>query len=214
MTDPRISASGPSPDRTREPGDAPAPPAGPALRVEYTLTPDDAAAFLRCHAKAPPKGKPRIPSWFWLIVLGLFVTVWLVVKLMVPIPFTMNPVEWALVGIVGLYLFLQFFGTRILVALSLRKVRRNRRLFDPKSLQVAADGLSMYDPSGTATTRWHAVRWIVKHPEYVFFYLTDTQAVIVPRRAFADGRAFDEFVDAARRYYQEARRFVRPEGQA
>jgi hypothetical protein len=214
MTDPRISTSGPLPDGNRAP-DAPAPPPDqPALRAEYTLTLTDAAAFLRCHAKSPPRRKAHIPGWVGLIVLGLFVSVWLVVKWMVPLPFSMNPAEWALVVIVLLYLFLQLFGNRILVALAMRKARRNRRLFEPKVLQVAADGLSMSDPSGTGTTRWHAVRWIVQHPEYVFFYLTDTQAVIVPKRAFADERGFDEFVDTARSYHAEARRFVRPEGPA
>ena len=196
----------------------PEPPAEPrpagALKVEYRLTLEDAAAFLHHHAKSPPRGRGGIPHWFWLLVLCLFLFVWLVVKLVVPLPFTMSLGDWVLVALVPLYLLFHFGGKWMAVWLMLRKARRNPRLFDLRALEITPEGLTMSDSSGSSTIRWHALPWVVDNNAYAFFYLTDKKGVVLPRRAFADGRQFEEFVDTARRYHAEARRFVRTEGQA
>jgi hypothetical protein len=64
------------------------------------------------------------------------------------------------------------------------------------------------------THPWHGIVRIVEHEARAFFYASEDGAYILPRRAFADVREFDEFVvAAARRYHDEARQPVRPEGQ-
>ena len=37
--------------------------------------------------------------------------------------------------------------------------------------------------------------------EHIFIFVTTTSAHLIPLRAFADGRAFDAFADAAKRYH-------------
>jgi hypothetical protein len=196
----------------------PEPPAGPrpqtALKVEYRLTLEDAAAFLHHHAKSPPRGRGGIPHWFWLIVLCLFIFVWLVVKLVVPLPFSMSVADWVLVSLVPLYLLFHFGGKWMAVRLMLRKARRNPRLFDLRTLEITPEGLTMSDSSGSNHIRWHVLPWVVATADYAYFYLTDTKGVVLPRRAFTDDRQFEEFVATARRYHAEARRFVRTEDPA
>jgi hypothetical protein len=196
----------------------PEPAAGPrpqtALKVEYRLTSEDAAAFLRHHDRSPPRPKGGIPHWFWLVVLGLFLTVWLAVKLTLQRPLTVSGPDWLIIVATPCFLVFHFGGRRMANWLSLRKARRNPRLFAPRTLEITPEGLTMSDASGHNHIRWHALPWVVASDAYLFFYLTDTQGVVLPRRAFADTRQFDEFVDAARRYHAEAQRFVRTEGPA
>jgi hypothetical protein len=204
-----ITGSAPRP-RQPEPSAEPRPQA--ARKVEYRLTLEDAAAFLHHHAKSPPRGRGGIPHWFWLIVLCLFLFVWLVVKLVVPLPFSMSVGDWVLVALAPLYLLFHFGGKWMAVQLMLRKARRNPRLFDLRALEIMPEGLTMSDSSGSNSIHWHALPWIVVSDAYAFFYLTDTKGVVLPRRAFASEEQFEEFVATARRYHAEARRFVRTEG--
>jgi hypothetical protein len=85
---------------------------------------------------------------------------------------------------------------------------RERRI-----LEVSAEGLNVIGSWGTRLRRWHTVSRVVEHGDHAFFYLSRTEAVILPRRAFADDRELEELVDTARRYHEEARRFVRPENE-
>ena len=41
--------------------------------------------------------------------------------------------------------------------------------------------------------------------EHAFLYTSPLRAIIVPRRVFADGWRFTEFVDLARRYHEQCR---------
>jgi hypothetical protein len=206
-----ITGSAPRPSQP-EPAAEPRPQA--TRKVEYRLTLKDAAAFLHHHAKSPPRGPRGIPHWFWLIVLGLFLTVWLAVKLALQRPLRMSVPDWILVAAVPWFLVFHFGGRQMAVWLMLRKARRNPRLFGLRSLEITPEGLTMSDSSGSNHTRWYVLPWVVATADYAFFYLTDTKGVVLPRRAFADARQFAEFVDTARRYHAEARRFVRAEGQA
>jgi YcxB-like protein len=218
MTDPRISAEPLAPAAAGSPAEAP--PGEDTRQVEYALTEDDAATFYRYDAKLSPRAlrKAGIPPWVWAIFLGVVVTVAVLIRLMVPHIPEPSFFDWVVIALAVYFivknLMLTLFGTRLTVRNSLKAARRNPRIFEPKTMTVAPEGLKLSSASGDSCTRWHALVWIIEHGEHVFFYLTETQALTVPKRAFADGRQFEDFVNTARRYHAAARRFVRAEGRA
>jgi hypothetical protein len=223
MTDPRIRAANPSPVASGPPPPAaPPPPSEGARQVEYKLTLEDAAAFYRYDTKLSPRvqRKARIPPWVGLIFVGLTVSVGAVVHVMLsgPFPsgiwFPFGIFEGVILVLLVWYLFIYFFGDRLSLRLFLRGMRRNPRVFEKKTMKVSPEGLHLSSSSGESITRWHAVAWVIEHGAHAFFYLTEKQALIVPRRAFADERQFEDFVDTARGYHEAARRLVRPEGLA
>ncbi len=215
MTDPRITASDPSPGRSGEPA-APAPPtAEPGLRVDYALALEDVAAFLQYEAKDSPRsrGQPKPRGWLFLVLLGLMTLIWALTKIAGNEPLVYSVADIMPVLFVVCLVFYFFWGT-MLLRLQLRSFRQNPRFFERRSLEITPALIAARTESHAGSTAWHAVEWIVEHREHVFFYISKTEAYILPKRAFADERQYQEFLDTARHYHAEARRFVRPEDQA
>jgi hypothetical protein len=216
MSDPRISAPGPPPQRGEPPDDATPPPGQAAMQAEYTLTLDDARAFFHYDLKLSPRARRRagIPAWVWLIVLGMLLSVWLLLRLMRPLTYSVDVFDGMILVSLVWFLFSYLSGPRLTVRRSLKATRQKPRFFEKKTMTISPEGLGLSGPSGASITRWHAVVWIVEYGAHAFFYMTEREALILPKRAFADARQFAEFVDTARHYHAEARRFVRPEGPA
>jgi hypothetical protein len=185
-------------------------------QVEYTLTVEDIASFMRYHAKHPPRvgGRARLLEWPFHLLMGLALAVLLLRQLQRPGPFLLSLVDGALAGFIVGYFVLYFFGKPLRRYLRLRALRRNPRYPQRRTLAISAEALTASNPWSATTVYWHALPRIEADAEHAFFYLAPSKAIILPRRAFADARQFDEFVDAARRYHAEARRFVRTEGPA
>jgi hypothetical protein len=216
MTDPRISATGPSPQRGGPPDDVAAPPSPGAMQAEYTLTLDDARDFFRYDLKLSPRARRRagIPPWFWLVMVGLMLTVVVLTRLMVRRLRSFDLFDGVMLVGMAWFLFIYLAGPRLTVRRSLRAVRGKPRFFQKKTMTISPEGLGLSDQSGASITHWHAVVWIVEHGAHAFIYLTEREAVILPKRAFADAQQAAEFVDTARHYHAQARRFVRREGEA
>jgi hypothetical protein len=58
--------------------------------------------------------------------------------------------------------------------------------------------------------RWDAFRWIEVDDSWVYFHLTDLQAVLVPSRAFGGELQFRAFLESARTYWQQSRDALGP----
>jgi hypothetical protein len=187
----------------------------PVLKVEYTLTLEDAIAFLQYHSRhaRQGKGQPRHLGWLWLVLLGLVSFLIVTVTLAGEAP-ALTLRAWGPVLLFVVYAFFYRFGNKLLERQRVRGLRRNPRFFDKRTLALSPEALTASDQSAANTVRWHAVERIIEQPDHAFFYISQVEAFILPKRAFADERQFEEFVDTARRYHAEARRFVRTEGQA
>jgi len=72
------------------------------------------------------------------------------------------------------------------------------------TLSLTSGGLTDKASHGRTKTGWRDVRKVVTTNQYVFIYLSDTVAHIVPRRAFPDERGFHEFRDTVIRYFRAA----------
>jgi hypothetical protein len=212
MSDPRISASDHSFQRGEPPATPAAPPEQRVLRADYALTLEDAVAFYRYDVKI--KLQAGVPPWVLLIFGGVALIVGVLTRLMLQVERSFDLFDGLLAAGLVWILYRVFISHRLAMRRALRAVRRNPRFFQPNAVTISPEGLSWTDPSGWVTAPWHAVVSIVTHGEHAFFYKTDRKTTILPQRAFADARQFDEFVDTARRYHAAARRFTRTEGEA
>jgi hypothetical protein len=184
--------------------------------VEYTLNLRDYAALVRYHTKLSPRAwRQRQRRFVVGFVVGLL---FLAVGGQV-----FAEEETRRKALAGMGAFLLIFLVVLPFFLLLRKyetyrgiqaLRRDLRLFEPTELILSAEELTSTGLSRSTSIRWHAIQDIVEHEDYVFLFTAETEALILPRRAFADDRQAQTFIDTARRYHAEARRFVRPEGQA
>ena len=71
-------------------------------------------------------------------------------------------------------------------------------------LSIAPDGLVESSDFGLWRERWTGVQRIVVTDRHIFIYTAPNFAYIIPKQAFADQSACEEFVDTARRYHAEA----------
>jgi len=181
----------------------------------YGLIPEDIAAFLRYDRKHPT-GKQQLGCTPVALVCFFAMVVIVVVTGAIR-----GDQSWseALPGILWCALFLLFgFGIFWLWSLlegatTLWAHCRNPELRERVVFRLDREGITVTSGSGATTTFWHALERVVEDREHAFLYVAKTDVHILPKRIFADEHAFEEFVETARRYHQEARRFVRTEGQ-
>ncbi len=186
------------------------------MKVEYTLTLEDAAAFFRYQLRrgARAKGRSRTAGWIWFIVLAVLMLLLLALKLTIPRPFTLGGLDIVVLSFFALYALLFFFTPAITLRTALKSLRGNTRFLERRTLIITPHAITTTMPSGLRTTFWHAVEDVVEHEDHAFFYIAKAEAFILPRAVFADDFQFEEFLDTARRYHEEARRLVRTEGEA
>jgi hypothetical protein len=177
------------------------------MKVQYKLTLDDAAAFLRYHAKHSRQGmRASQQRWLWLALfaVGALFLVLLSISRREPVPFASG--GWLFVLLfVGYGLFF-LFGGRIREAGALKQLRRNRQFFDERSLEISAVGLTAATEAVSNSVKWHAVNEIIQHGDHAFFYVSKSEAHILPKRVFADEEQFQEFVEKAEWYRWKSER--------
>jgi hypothetical protein len=157
------------------------------------------------------RARPRYGGWLWLIFLALLAGTAASKIVDTPGLLSMSLAEWAPVLPLLIYVPLFFYGGRLREWLALRKWASDPANSEPQILAISEEALTAGGTSASLTIHWHLLPQIGADEGHAFFYLNDTEGFILPRRAFATDREFEDFVAAARRYHQEARRFLRPE---
>src|SRR5262245_34825423 len=127
----KITGSPPRPGRADAAGE---PRDEATQRVEYTLTVEDVAAFMRYHAKQPRVG---LPGWPVPLLLGVALALLLLRRMLLrPGPAALSLVEGVLIGFVPGYLLLYFFGKPLRRYLLLRALRHNPRFPESRTLAI------------------------------------------------------------------------------
>lgn len=174
-----------------------APPDAAELRVTFTATREDMAAFQR-FVTGRIRASVRTPL-YWLVLvlaaglagsllsgmLGVRVDPWsaLIVGVLVPV------IWWPLSR---LYRLAASPGER-------------GSLVGPRTISLSADGVRQLAPLHEGFTTWAGVLEVAQTGRYLFL-MTDTLAgYVVPRRAFADDAAWLTFGAAARQRVEAAR---------
>jgi hypothetical protein len=78
----------------------------------------------------------------------------------------------------------------------------NLDYFARQSLTLSREGISSVSSHRKGLVKWTGVERLATTPNHLFIYHTSASATIVPRRAFADSRAFDQFAAAAERFHR------------
>lgn len=181
------------------------------MTIECDITPDDLLAFNLYHlSHSPVVRRQYMRTWFFPAFVWLMIctAIWYLADRERGEPLQTFLALLPLFGGVPLYLIMFPLMQR-------RRLRKtitamfeegsNRALMSHHTIEISSDAIS--DSTGLSKTKmaWQGVDRIVRHDDYAFVYLNALEAVIIPRRAFADAARFDEFVMAADRYHQNAR---------
>jgi hypothetical protein len=81
---------------------------------------------------------------------------------------------------------------------------KNRDLFGPHRVEISPEGVTEVRPFGQSSTAWQGIERVTRHDDYAYLYINALAAIIVPRRAFPNPQAFEEFVEASRNYQSKA----------
>jgi hypothetical protein len=175
------------------------------MDVEYVLGPDDFMAFQRyAWTNLPRKSLPRqgLITWIVLGILGL-------ISLHSLFLLTQGERSVFLIAVPCSFLcYLSFLIFRRKVALLQARWNLKRGLYDDflgwQRLSISPEGLINEDKRATQIVRWGIVKRIGVTEEHAFFFISDAQAYVLPRRPFASEWEFTGFVETARRYRKEA----------
>jgi hypothetical protein len=175
-----------------------------ATEVTYKLTTDDLAAFEQFHRKHRSSGKSFATDWVgWLLSGLLGGLIWLV-----------NRPRWApheTVGALALLLAGAFLGAvavfglfyylgRVVVGAQEAYYKKNPSILARRQLTIDAEGVEVTQKFHEHFNRWAAITKVGVTKTHIFLYSSSEGGDIVPRAAFADDAAFDEFVRLVREY--------------
>ena len=171
------------------------------MEIEFENTMDDILALNMYHFQRSPGarrnrllfqyGLPGIPALVYIILVASGGSSFI------------SALPWLLLALI---LF-------VLVPFSMRRSLRRRviKMFNEGESQgaVGKHHLSITRSSvtdkttrGKTTTNWVDVKKVVLMDRYVFIYISDTSAHIVPRRAFSEASKWEELQDTVGKYYQ------------
>jgi hypothetical protein len=199
------------------------------MEVEYELTPEDAIAFHRyyhSHPHMPPQQGPPNP---------ISRVVWYLVPLVVAILLYFAASEnYALLQQISLYFVAVFAGAALtlfgiliygrimspkLIRKSLYQGRNAEKTLGRRRLSIDAEAVRNMTDFASVAYYWKGIDKIVMTKDYALVFINTATAFTLPRRIFADDRAFNDFVETARRYRRmagvgEAVQEVMDEGEA
>jgi hypothetical protein len=173
------------------------------MKVEYTLTPEDYAASIRNGLR----NRPASSRWLHYLLMGAvflillsqlagFVARGAQVQVMAVAPLLLAAL---------LFVFLPLVQRLVARRLMADAFRRGRIPVTSLTLEVRPEGLAVTTETTASLTIWEGIDRIEVSDTHAFFYLKKAGAQILPRRAFADERDFQEFVESARRYHEAAK---------
>jgi YcxB-like protein len=177
------------------------------MEVEYELTPEDIRAFQRYHQKhplVPPKGR-LIAFFVWIVFLvGTAGFLMLPRQIFLPeLDVLLGLVPGAAVGmlltLVGLSLYARFIQSNA-IRKTLQEGRNEEKSLGWRRLSIDPHAIRTASAFSSSSFFWEGLDAVVATDDYAFLYITTRMAHVIPRRAFPDDRAFDDFVEMARRY--------------
>jgi hypothetical protein len=187
--------------------------------VSYNLTLDDLLAFQLDHIRYQKSKHSRTAFlrnykvWLWTI-LGILVAVLLVFgtghgRQAEVSRRSTSQIQLAhiLIGAFFLIFLYRWLFRKSIIRQNLEKQQKAGtfdKVLGECRLSIAPDGFTFWARDTTTSVRWPGVHDIVVGKELAYFYTSPNVAYLLPRRAFADGAAFEAFVESARAYRNDA----------
>jgi hypothetical protein len=174
------------------------------MEVEYELTRDDISAFHAYYRKHPPASHRRIDPVgalvIW-IVCALYGLALLAAVALGIDSFVVPILIGSLAGTMMTSHFDNWYLKRRTLRMALENGKDAEKILGWQRVVLDAQGMHLTSRFSSSIFLWHGIDKIATTDEHIFFYVTTMLAQVVPLRAFADGRAFDAFADAAKRYH-------------
>ncbi len=179
--------------------------------LKFDLTLEDLVAFTRYHnQQSPTMQKIKINA---LVVWG-FVFFWICLIRFQPLRLevTVTSVAIALVG-ASIYCigYSWMFGSNIAYAAKeMYQETQSVGMTGSFELEIDHEKISERREGGGSYQEWRTVLTIVETENHVFLYISSVQAHIIPKHGIQAGM-LDQFVDQAKKYWQDANPQTRPE---
>ncbi len=180
------------------------------MEVEYDLTPDDLLAFQRYHQRSSPQPQQRGGPANALVGTVIFIAVattalffflsddptaaWYLMM----VPFVGLGAALALLCVI---VYARATAPRLLFR-AMKQGRNAEKFLGWRRLSIDAEAIRNTSEFASSAYLWHGIDQIGSTLDHAFFYINTTTAIVVPRRAFRDDRAFDDFLEAARHYHR------------
>jgi hypothetical protein len=174
------------------------------MEIEYSLTAEDLAAFIRYHSKKGPRPagniRVKLPSIVWVVVLLIVIAV---IANDAIRRLTTSFVLGVAVGGGAMIVLLVWTRKATLNAVkNLYEDEHARWVFSRRRLSICPAGVISSNEYHETIHRWSIVWRIDTEGVYAFFYTSLNEGIVIPRRAFRDEQHFEEFLALARRYQQ------------
>jgi len=171
--------------------------------VEFENSLDDLLALNLYHHQQSPSAR-RVRQLLQFGPAAILVIVFLV-QVLVSGASPVSSLPWLMFAVVWT-VFVPYMMRRSLKKriLQLYADGRDRGVVGRHTLSLTSTGVTDKTSFGKTVTTWREVRKVVATNEYVFIYVSDAVAHVVPRRDFSDESKFHEFRDAVIRHMKVA----------
>ncbi len=114
---------------------------------------------------------------------------------------TSVPVAACVVGFIFVELVLITFILAFLAFITVLPMvfPRDKQLYCERKLGIDDDAFYTESEYSRSETRWSVVRKLVRTPSYIFMFLGQHNAVVVPRRAFEEAEQWNKFYELCQR---------------
>jgi YcxB-like protein len=158
------------------------------MTITYRNKFRDRLAFAAYHL-------PRNP-FFLIITVGFYL--FFTFESVLPATRALKTNQPLAVKIIAFLLVESFFAFVLMALLfaiiSLTMIsRRNKTLFCEKKITLGDEGFFAESPYGRSETRWEIIQKIARTRRHIIMYISQDNAVVIPRRDFETSQQWDEF---------------------
>jgi len=170
------------------------------MEIAFTLTAEDICALSRYHMD-----RRLTPSAGIVVALVLLVASFVLYAFLGPwdtgvvvIPVTLSLLFW--------FVFRHGLNRSSILRELGRKPEMAKTLLCQRRLAISPEALGHSSEFETGSILWSAIQSVVTLEEHGFFYVSPSNAIILPRRAFGNESEFRTFMQLAQGYFEKARR--------
>jgi hypothetical protein len=177
------------------------------MDVDYDLTADDLYAFQWRAAFTSPIGKRARRRTYaaWFIALLLFAILPAIGAdgfSVSRVSFTFLLVAYPIVAL-GQWILEKWLIRRAILQL-LKREKPGKGQLGRHRIVLSDDVIIESTAVGESRTAWAGVDRVEQNDQYIFIYTSPTSAHVIPRRAFRDSQAADDFYQASRLHQERA----------
>jgi len=161
-----------------------------AMTIRYQSTFRDIMAFNFYH-------HPRTPVFIGSYVVLIAFTSNTIFQWMVPknVDTALRILTFAVLELIALFCLTAVFVLSVVLSMVSRK---NKTLFAEHTITLGEDSFTEETPYKKTEQKWAIVQKLARTKSYIFIYVAQHEAHIVPRRAFRDDAEWDAFYEYCR----------------